>query len=201
MSVNTIYVVGNCAPLYHALNHLVSNEFLIRELTNLSGSREWFLENKLNFFCFQIIYSQATFQINSVTTINPSNEYHSDNYKQGFHFDKITEFMLRNLNTVLDENPLIPLFNSLVDRHRQKKPAQFGSMRLNSSQFNLSNVAQESFGKRFEPEMLKFFNTCGSIVQTQGRWWRSGLLYGKLSQSITQNSRILPKNCPWPCLM
>ena len=106
--------------------------------------------------------------------------------------------MLSNLNTVLDENPLIPLFNSLVDRHRNHKQAQFGSMRLNSSQFNLSDVAQESFGKRFEPEMLKFFNTCGSIVQTQGRWWRSGLLYGKLSQRITQNSGLLPNNCPWP---
>ena len=108
--------------------------------------------------------------------------------------------MLSNLNTVLDENPLIPLFNSLVDRHRNHKQAQFGSMRLNSSQFNLSDAAQESFGKRFEPEMLKFFNTCGSIVQTQGRWWRSGLLYGKLSQRITQNSGLLPNNCPWPFL-
>ena len=105
--------------------------------------------------------------------------------------------MLSNLNTLLDENPLIPLFNSLI-QHSKHNQARFGSMRLNSSQFNLSDAAQESFGKRFEPEMLKFFNTCGSIVQTQGRWWRSGLLYGKLSHSITQNSGLLANNCPWP---
>jgi len=147
-------------------------------------------------FLEKVFHSQSAYQINSVRTLNPSRAYHSENYKQGFHWNKTTDFMLSNLNTVLDENPLIPLFNSLVDRHRNHNQAQFGSMRLNSSQFNLSDVAQESFGKRFEPEMLKFFNTCGSIVQTQGRWWRSGLLYGKLSQRITQNSGLLPNNCP-----
>ena len=150
-------------------------------------------------FIFQVFYSQATYQINSVVVHNPSTEYHSDNYKQGFHFDKIMEFMQSNLNSDLDENPLMQLFTSLVDRYGKGKPSQFGSMRLDPGKFNLSAVALESFGKNFEPEMLKFFNRCGSLLQTQARWWRSGLLYDKLSQRLVQSqSEFLQNICPWP---
>ena len=144
-----------------------------------------------------MFYSQATYQINSVLVLNPSREYHSENYKQGFQFDKIVEFMQSNLNTNLDENPLMPLLHSLIDKHRKQKPSQFGSMVIDPGKFNLSATALESFGKMFEPEILKFFNRCGSLMQTQGRWWRSGLLYGKLSERIVQFSKILQNICPW----
>ena len=70
-------------------------------------------------------------------------------------------------------------------------------MVLDPGKFNLSATALESFGKKFEPEILKFFNRCGSLMQTQGRWWRSGLLYGKLSERIVQFSKILQDSCPW----
>ena len=143
-----------------------------------------------------MFYSQATYQINSVLVLNPSREYHSENYKQGFQFDKIVDFMQRNLNTKLDRNPLIPLLNAAVDKYRKGTPSQFGSMVLDPGKFNLSATALESFGKKFEPEILKFFNRCGSLMQTQGRWWRSGLLYGKLSERIVQFSKILQDSCP-----
>ena len=143
-----------------------------------------------------MFFSQATYQINSVLVLNPSREYHSENYKQGFQFDKIVDFMQRNLNTKLDRNPLIPLLNAAVDKYRKGTPSQFGSMVLDPGKFNLSATALESFGKTFEPEILKFFNRCGSLMQTQGRWWRSGLLYRKLSERIVQYSKILQDGCP-----
>ena len=109
--------------------------------------------------------------------------------------------MQSNLNTNLDENPLMPLLHSLIDKHRKQKASQFGSMVLDPGKFNLSATALESFGKTFEPEILKFFNRCGSLMQTQGRWWRSGLLYGKLSERIVQFSKILQNRCPWSSLL
>ena len=134
-------------------------------------------------FC-QVFYSQSAYQINSIRTINTGIEYHSANYKQGHHWDRMTEFVLKNLNTDFVENPLIPMFNTLVDKGKVGQKSDFGSMKLDFGKFNLSKKALKPFGKYFEPELLKFFNMCGSILQTQCRWWDSGLLYGKLSQSI-----------------
>ena len=144
----------------------------------------------------QVFFSKATYQINSVLVLNPSREYHSENYKQGFQFDKLVNFMQSNLNTSFDGNPLVPLLNSVVENHRKLTPAKFGSMVLDPGKFNLSAVALESFGKKFEPEILKFFNKCGSLVQTQRRWWRSGLVFGKLSESLVQFSKSLQNSCP-----
>ena len=144
----------------------------------------------------QVFFSKATYQINSVLVLNPSREYHSENYKQGFQFDKLVNFMQSNLNTSFDGNPLVPLLNSVVENHRKLTPAKFGSMILDPGKFNLSPAALESFGKKFEPEILKFFNKCGSLVQTQRRWWRSGLVFGKLSESLVQFSKSLQNSCP-----
>ena len=144
----------------------------------------------------KVFFSKATYQINSVLVLNPSREYHSENYKQGFQFDKLVNFMQSNLNTSFDGNPLVPLLNSVVENHRKLTPAKFGSMVLDPGKFNLSPVALESFGKKFEPEILKFFNKCGSLVQTQRRWWRSGLVFGKLSESLVQFSKSLQNSCP-----
>ena len=91
-----------------------------------------------------MFFSQATYEINSVLVLNPSREYHSENYKQGFQFDKIVDFMQRNLNTKLDRNPLIPLLNAAVDKYRKGTPSQFGSMVLDPGKFNLSATALES---------------------------------------------------------
>ena len=121
-------------------------------------------------------------------------QYHSDSYRQGFHWDETTEFVLKNLNTDLAENPLIQIFSITIDSYRRGKPSEFGTMELDFGKFNLSEMASQPLGKRFEPEMLKFFNKCGSIMQTQGKWWNSGLLNGKLSQSIL--GMKLPNNCP-----
>ena len=131
-----------------------------------------------------MFYSQSAYQVNSVQTINSGSQYHSDSYRQGFHWDETTEFVLKNLNTDLAENPLIQIFSITIDSYRRGKPSEFGTMELDFSKFNLSEMASQPFGKRFEPEMLKFFNKCGSIMQTQGKWWNSGLLNGKLSQRL-----------------
>ena len=129
----------------------------------------------------QVFYSQSAYQINSVKTINTGGQYHSENYKQGFNWDNMTEFVLRNLNTDLTENPLIQIFNKIFDSNKKGNPSEFGTMKLDFSKFNLSN---KPFGKYFEPELLKFFKMCGSIIQTQCRWWDSGLLYGKVNQKM-----------------
>ena len=96
--------------------------------------------------------------------------------------------MLKNLNTDLVENPLIKIFNKIVDSWGKKgNPSEFGTMKLDYSQFNISLEQQQQlqpFGKYFEPELLKFFKICGSLMQTQCKWWDSGLLYGQLSQRI-----------------
>ena len=132
----------------------------------------------------QVFYSQSAYQINSIQTINTGDQYHSENYKQGFHFKKLTKFVLKNLNTDLAVNPLIKLFYKFVESHRRVNglsPSKFGTMKLDFSKFNFSKNAVQPFGKYFEPELLKFFNICGSLMQTQCLWWDSGLLYGKLS--------------------
>ena len=131
----------------------------------------------------QVFYSQSAYQINSVKTINTGVQYHSENYKQGFHWDQITEFVLKNLNTDLAENPLIEIFNKIVDSYKKKIPSEFGVMKLDYGKFNIS-LQLQPFGKYFEPELLKFFKICESLMQTQCKWWDSGLLYGQLSQRI-----------------
>ena len=140
-----------------------------------------------------MFYSKSAYQINSVQTINTGSKYHSDNYRQGFQWDQINEFVLKNLNTE-SENPLIPIYKKTVESFQQGVPSEFGSMKLDYNKFNLSAVASQRFGRSFEPEMLKFFNMCGSIIQTQSKWWNSGLLNGKLDQNIFQIK--LPKSCP-----
>ena len=134
-------------------------------------------------YSFQVFYSQSAYQFNSIKTINTGKEYHNANYKQGWHWDQMTEFMLKNLNTDMTENPVIQMFYKIVHIFKKGVGSDFGSMKLDYGKFNLSKKALQPFGKYFEPELLKFFNMCGSILQTQCRWWDSGLLYGKLSQS------------------
>ena len=144
----------------------------------------------------QVFFSKATYQINSVLVLNPSREYHSENYKQGFQFDKLVNFMQSNLNSDMKKNPLLKIFNSLVDSYRAKKQVSwFGEMELHADQFNLSENAQNTFGGHFEPEMLKYFNICGNILQNQRRWWRSGLLFTERSKSIAQVYDQQSKEC------
>ena len=126
----------------------------------------------------QVFYSQSSYQINSVKTINTGVQYHSENYKQGFNWDQITEFVLKNLNTDMAENPLIEIFNKIVDSYKKKIPSEFGVMKLDYGKFNIS-LQLQPFGKYFEPELLKFFKICGSMMQAQCRWWNSGLLFGQ----------------------
>ena len=142
----------------------------------------------------QVFYSQSAYQVNSVKTINTGVQYHSKEYKQGFHWDQMTEFVLKNLNTDLAENPLIVIFNKILDCLKKENYSEYGTMKLDYSKFNLSQIASHSVGRSFEPEMLKFFDKCGSILQNQGKWWKSGLLNGALSQKILQMR--LPKSCP-----
>ena len=141
----------------------------------------------------QVFYSQSSYQINSIHVINTAHSS-TANYRQGFHWDQMTEFVLKNLNTDLAENPVIQIFNATVDSYKRKKAHIFGIMELDFGKFNFSETASQPFGKRFEPEIFKFFNKCGSIMQTQAKWWNSGLLNDKLSQSILQMK--LPNSCP-----
>ena len=135
----------------------------------------------------QVFYSQSLYQINSIKTINKGSQYHGGNYKQGFQFDQVYEFLLDNLNAELKENPLFTLLDSLLESH-EAGIGMKGVMTLRPSLFNLSEQALGSFGKRFEPEMMKYFNLCGSLFENQGKWWRSGLLYKELSYPIIQIS-------------
>ena len=144
----------------------------------------------------KVFYSKALFQINSIKTVNKGTKYHSDQYRQGFNFDEVTEFMQSNLNSDMKKNPLLDIFNSLVDSYRAKKQVSwFGEMELHADQFNLSENAQNTFGEHFEPEMLKYFNICGNILQNQRRWWRSGLLFTERSKSIAQVYDQQSKKC------
>jgi len=138
-------------------------------------------------FLEKVIYSKAAFQINSIKTVNKGSKYHSAQYKQGFNLDKVSKFMLSNLNTNIEKNPLLKIFNNLLDRYRAKKEVySYGEMELNTDTFILSKSAQNTFGKYFEPEMLKYFNICGQILQNQQRWWRSALLFTEQNPSIAR---------------
>ena len=140
-----------------------------------------------NYLLSQVFYSRSMYQINSIKTINKGGQYHSGNYKQGFQFEQVYEFLLDNLNAKLKENPLLTLLDSLLDSF-QAGIGMNAVMTLHPSSFNLSEQAQKYFGKRFEPEMMKYFNLCGSIFENQGKWWRSGLLQKELDDSIIQIS-------------
>ena len=142
----------------------------------------------------KVLYSKAAFQINSIKTVNKGSKYHSAQYKQGFNLDKVSKFMLSNLNTNIENNPLPKLLNSLLER-AGKEVYRFGEMNLHANAFNLSKSAQNTFGKYFEPEMLKYFNICGEILQTQRRWWRSGLLFREQKQNISQIFDQQTKEC------
>ena len=144
----------------------------------------------------KVFFSKAVFQINSIKTVNKGSEYHSAQYKQGFNLNEVDKFMLSNLNTQLESNPLLKILTSLLDSYRAGKQVYwFGEMNLPSDTFNLSKSAQNTFGKYFEPEMLKYFNICGEILQNQGRWWRSGLLFKKQNQNISRIIEQQSKEC------
>ena len=143
-----------------------------------------------------MFYSKAVFQINSIKTVNKGQEYHSDQYRQGFNLDKVSKFMLGNLNTNITNNPLLKILNSLLDSYRAGKQVfWFGEMNLHSNTFNLSRSAQNTFGKYFEPEMFRYFNKCGEILKNQRRWWRSGLLSTEQKQNISQIFDQQTKEC------
>ena len=144
----------------------------------------------------KVLYSKAVFQINSIKTVNAGQEYHSGQYKQGFNLDEVSKFLLSNLNTKTQSNPLLEILNSLLDSQRAgKQVSWFGEMNLHTDTFNLSRSAQNTFGKYFEPEMLKYFNTCGEILQNQRRWWRSGLLFTEQNQNISRLFEQQSKEC------
>ena len=125
----------------------------------------------------------------------PSVQVNTHN-NDGFNLDEVSKFMLNNLNTNIANNPLLEIFNSLVDSYRAGKQVYwFGEMQLQQDKFNLSENAQNNFGKYFEPEMLKYFNICGEILQTQRRWWRSGLLFSEQSNNIAQIFEQQSKEC------
>ena len=114
----------------------------------------------------------------------------------GFNFEEVSKFMLRNLNLNVERNPLSDIFNALVESYRAGNHGyRFGEMRLQKDNFNLSEDAQNNFGKYFEPEMLKYFNICGEILQTQRRWWRSGLLFSEQSDNIAKIFEQQSKEC------
>ena len=143
-----------------------------------------------------MLYSKTLFQINSIKTVNKGSKYHSAEYKQGFNLDEVNKFMLSNLNTKNPSNPLIEIFNSLLDSYRAGKQVYwFGEMKLHADTFNLSKSAQNTFGKYFEPEMLRYFNICGDILQNQRRWWRSAMLFTEKKQNIAQILEQQSKVC------
>ena len=143
---------------------------------------KWFFE-----YFPKVIYSKAAFQINSIKTVNSGSNYHSAQYKQGFNLDKLSRFMLSNLNTNIEKNPLLKILNNILDKYRAKEEVYaFGEMELNTDTFILSKSAQNTFGKCFELEMLKYFNICGEILQNQQRWWSSALLFAEQNPSIAR---------------
>ena len=147
-------------------------------------------------FLPKVIYSKAVIQINSIKTVNKGQKYHSAQYKQGFNFDQVSKFMLGNLNTKIGSNPLQKILNSLLESYRAGKQVYwFGEMNLHPQTFNLSESAQKSFGKYFEPELLKYFNICGEILQNQRRWWRSGLLFTDRNQNVSRIFEQQTKEC------
>ena len=128
--------------------------------------------------------------------MNKGSNYHSAQYKQGFNLDEVSKFMQSNLNTNIEKNPLLKIFNNLLDFPRAKKEVySFGEMELNTDTFNLSKSAQNTFGKYFQPEMLKYFNICGEILQNQQRWWRSALLFTEQNPSIARIIEQQSKEC------
>ena len=113
----------------------------------------------------------------------------------GFNFGELNKFMLNNLNMSVVNNPLLEVYNSLVDSYRKGKVYRFGEMQLEKENFNLSEDAEKTFGKYVEPEMFKYFNICGEILQTQRRWWRSGLLFSEQSTNIARIFEQQSKEC------
>ena len=114
----------------------------------------------------------------------------------GFNFEEVSKFMLRNLNLNVERNPLSDIFNALVESYRAGNHGyRFGEMRLQKDNFNLSEDAQNNFGKYFEPEMLKYFNICGEILENQRRWWRAGLLFTEQKQNISRIFDQQTKEC------
>ena len=129
------------------------------------------------------------------TCICPSVQVNTHN-NDGFNLDEVSKFMLRNLNLNVERNPLLDIFNALEESYRAGNHGyRFGEMRLQKNNCNLSENAQNNFGKYFEPEMLKYFNICGVILQNQGRWWRSGLLVKKQNQNISRIIEQQSKEC------
>jgi len=136
------------------------------------------------YFKEKVFYSRSLFQINSIITENGGSAYHAKDlssggsyqYKQGFNFKEVQALIESNMNPAIQENPVLELINQLFENMRSQSEFRYGEMSLDVKKFNFSERAQMTFGKTFEPEMLKYFNICGSMLQTQFKWYRSELL-------------------------
>ena len=157
-----------------------------------------------------MFYSKSLFQINSVRTLNKvkqkiahqcplvptcASAQVNTHKGDGFNFGELNKFMLNNLNMSVVNNPLLEVYNSLVDSYRKGKVYRFGEMQLEKENFNLSEDAEKTFGKYVEPEMFRYFNICGEILQTQRRWWRSGLLFLEQRNNIARIFEQQSKEC------
>jgi hypothetical protein len=132
------------------------------------------------------------YQVNSIQTVNGGYKYHNKEavsgtyqYKQGFDFVGIQQFVEDNLNMSVEHNPILNILHLLLNTNRAGKSlTQFGDMIVDVQDFNISKTSEHTFGLKFQPEVLKFFNVCGQIFRNQAKWWQSSLIHNIKSNSI-----------------
>jgi hypothetical protein len=130
------------------------------------------------------------YQINSMLTVNGGASYHGKRggegtyeYKEGFNYDGVRQFVTDNLNMTLENSPLPNILNVLLSDWK-KGGKQFGQMDLVQSNFNKTD--EIPVNDSFLLEMLNLFNLCGKILRTQTIWWQSNLLH-----KITEKSKTI----------
>ena len=138
-------------------------------------------------FTIKAFYSNASMQCNSVYTVNKQDgnqgaSYHREEYKQGFHLEEVRRLLMQNIDSSVENNPLIFYMNYLIDHI--DSVSQFGDGPVDITKFKISVENKKSFGQEFNIDLLDYFNMCGDFVKTQALWWKSNLLRTVKSKSI-----------------
>ena len=130
----------------------------------------------------KLLYQYSTYQCNSVATYNGGIQYHvidpdptKYSYRQGNNWAEIDEFVKSHINLNLVKNPLISLHHDLLKMSKEGlfPLSMWGERQVPAELFNITNTKHFGFG--LHPELLKFFNVCGFLFQSQVRWWNSNL--------------------------
>ena len=110
---------------------------------------------------------------------------------------RVRSILIKNTKTGLNgTNPLRHLLDTLLENCciNKEKKKKFGMRQLFPNKMGLADP-EGRLGRQFVPEMLRFLEPCGTLVQYQVLWWRSPLLKDVLKPIMGEINGTIKHQC------